>query len=332
MTTSPDGGKPDAASRVSVARRRSRAPGGPSGRLLRPRQDDHREVERAGLQPAVLRRRPDQPAARAAQHLRAVRLPHRRRRPRPDGEDAGVPLHDGHRLAGRHGARDRRRHPAQHRRPAGVRRGGLADRGAPPRRSRRHHRLGLRDARWSSRSASCSASTPSSRASCRSRTAATPARSTSTPTPRTRRPRSSELAERRGYDLSRSYAYSDSITDVHMLEIVGHPHAVNPDKELRRVARERGWPVLVFDRPVALAARMRLPGAAQHAGRAGRGYGGGGRRRDLPRRPQTPGPAHVKGHLDRCGRGRATLAGRQAFGRTKETTTQDPHTSQAPTR
>jgi HAD superfamily hydrolase (TIGR01490 family) len=68
-----------------------------------------------------------------------------------------------------------------------------------------------------------------------------------------------ELAERRGYDLSRSYAYSDSITDVHMLEIVGHPHAVNPDKELRRVARDNQWPVLVFDRPVALAARMRLP-------------------------------------------------------------------------
>jgi HAD superfamily hydrolase (TIGR01490 family) len=67
------------------------------------------------------------------------------------------------------------------------------------------------------------------------------------------------LAEKRGYDLARSYAYSDSITDVHMLEIVGHPHAVNPDKELRRVARERQWPVLVFDRPVALAARMRLP-------------------------------------------------------------------------
>jgi len=68
-----------------------------------------------------------------------------------------------------------------------------------------------------------------------------------------------ELAERRGYDLSRSYAYSDSITDVHMLEIVGHPHTVNPDKELRRVAREHGWPILVFDRPVALGARMRLP-------------------------------------------------------------------------
>ena len=68
-----------------------------------------------------------------------------------------------------------------------------------------------------------------------------------------------ELAERRGYDLSRSYAYSDSITDVHMLEIVGHPRVVNPDKELRRVARDKGWAILVFDRPVALGARMRLP-------------------------------------------------------------------------
>jgi HAD superfamily hydrolase (TIGR01490 family) len=68
-----------------------------------------------------------------------------------------------------------------------------------------------------------------------------------------------ELAATRGYDLARSHAYSDSITDVHMLEIVGHPHAVNPDKELRRIAKERDWPVLVFDRPVALKPRMHLP-------------------------------------------------------------------------
>jgi HAD superfamily hydrolase (TIGR01490 family) len=68
-----------------------------------------------------------------------------------------------------------------------------------------------------------------------------------------------ELAEDKGYDLSRSYAYSDSVTDVHMLEIVGHPYAVNPDRELRRVAMSRGWPVLWFSRPVALTRRMRLP-------------------------------------------------------------------------
>jgi len=68
-----------------------------------------------------------------------------------------------------------------------------------------------------------------------------------------------ELAERRGYDLERSFAYSDSITDVHMLEVVGHPYAVNPDKELRRQAMARQWPVLYFARPVTLRSRMRLP-------------------------------------------------------------------------
>jgi phosphoserine phosphatase len=68
-----------------------------------------------------------------------------------------------------------------------------------------------------------------------------------------------ELAVLKGYDLAASFAYSDSITDVHMLEIVGHPHAVNPDKELRRVARENGWKILVFDRPVALKTRVHLP-------------------------------------------------------------------------
>jgi HAD superfamily hydrolase (TIGR01490 family) len=66
-----------------------------------------------------------------------------------------------------------------------------------------------------------------------------------------------EVADEKGYDLSRSYAYSDSVTDVHMLEAVGHPHAVNPDKELRRIAASRGWPVLVFSKPVALQSRVR---------------------------------------------------------------------------
>jgi HAD superfamily hydrolase (TIGR01490 family) len=70
-----------------------------------------------------------------------------------------------------------------------------------------------------------------------------------------------ELADERGYDLEQSYAYSDSITDVHMLEAVGHPHAVNPDKELRRVAASKGWPVLVFTRPVTLRSRVPLPPA-----------------------------------------------------------------------
>jgi len=66
-----------------------------------------------------------------------------------------------------------------------------------------------------------------------------------------------ELAESEGYDLSRCYAYSDSATDLPMLESVGHPHAVNPDRALRREAVARGWPVLSFDRPVRL--KQRLP-------------------------------------------------------------------------
>ncbi|MGN6782397.1 MAG: HAD family hydrolase [Marmoricola sp.] len=70
-----------------------------------------------------------------------------------------------------------------------------------------------------------------------------------------------DLARKRGYDLDGCYAYSDSVTDVSMLEAVGHPHAVNPDKDLRRIARERDWPVLVFEKPVALRSGMRLPPA-----------------------------------------------------------------------
>jgi HAD superfamily hydrolase (TIGR01490 family) len=66
-----------------------------------------------------------------------------------------------------------------------------------------------------------------------------------------------ELAEREGYDLSRSYAYSDSATDLPMLQAVGHPSAVNPDRALRREAVARGWPVLVFTKPVRL--RHRIP-------------------------------------------------------------------------
>jgi HAD superfamily hydrolase (TIGR01490 family) len=65
-----------------------------------------------------------------------------------------------------------------------------------------------------------------------------------------------ELAAERGYDLSRSFAYSDSATDVPMLEAVGHPYAVNPDRALRKEAAARQWPVLVFDKPVALRSRV----------------------------------------------------------------------------
>jgi HAD superfamily hydrolase (TIGR01490 family) len=65
-----------------------------------------------------------------------------------------------------------------------------------------------------------------------------------------------ELAEACGYDLQQSYAYSDSATDVPMLETVGHPFAVNADRALRKVATERGWPMLTFSNAVPLRERI----------------------------------------------------------------------------
>lgn len=64
------------------------------------------------------------------------------------------------------------------------------------------------------------------------------------------------LAAERGYDLTECYAYSDSFTDVPMLEAVGHPVAVNPDTELRKVAIENHWPIRDFAKPVAMKSRI----------------------------------------------------------------------------
>jgi HAD superfamily hydrolase (TIGR01490 family) len=71
-----------------------------------------------------------------------------------------------------------------------------------------------------------------------------------------------ELAAREGYSLELCYAYSDSITDLPMLEAVGHPSAVNPDRALRKEAVARGWPVLSFSRPVSLRDRIPSPSGA----------------------------------------------------------------------
>ena len=54
------------------------------------------------------------------------------------------------------------------------------------------------------------------------------------------------LAAERGYSLPGCYAYSDSVTDLPLLEAVGNPRVVNPDRALRRIATVRGWPVLSF--------------------------------------------------------------------------------------
>jgi HAD superfamily hydrolase (TIGR01490 family) len=69
------------------------------------------------------------------------------------------------------------------------------------------------------------------------------------------------LAEREGLDLSRCYAYSDSTNDLPMLSLVGHPFAVNPDPDLRTVAREKGWEIRDF-RTARKAVKVGLPAAA----------------------------------------------------------------------
>jgi HAD superfamily hydrolase (TIGR01490 family) len=75
-----------------------------------------------------------------------------------------------------------------------------------------------------------------------------------------------QLAAREGIDLKASYAYSDSESDLPMLEAVGHPVAVNPDAALLRIARERRWDVLRFDR---LGRRLKTAAALGAAAGAG---------------------------------------------------------------
>lgn len=65
-----------------------------------------------------------------------------------------------------------------------------------------------------------------------------------------------ELAARGGIDLEHSFAYSDSINDLPMLEAVGHPVVVNADRALTRLARVRGWETRQFQRPVRVRDRM----------------------------------------------------------------------------
>ena len=79
-----------------------------------------------------------------------------------------------------------------------------------------------------------------------------------------------QVAAREGLDLSASYAYSDSESDLPMLRAVGHPVAVNPDAALARVAREEGWEIMRFDR---LGRRLRIAGSAAAMGLLGVGGG-----------------------------------------------------------
>jgi HAD superfamily hydrolase (TIGR01490 family) len=77
-----------------------------------------------------------------------------------------------------------------------------------------------------------------------------------------------ELAAAEGIDLAASYAYSDSGSDLPMLRTVGHPVVVNPDAELRRVAREEGWEVMRFEQ---LGRRLKAAAAFAFAALVGTG-------------------------------------------------------------
>jgi HAD superfamily hydrolase (TIGR01490 family) len=77
-----------------------------------------------------------------------------------------------------------------------------------------------------------------------------------------------ELAGARGLDLAASWAYSDSASDLPMLRAVGHPVAVNPDRELALVARANGWEILRFE---TLGRRLKVAAALTAAAAAAGG-------------------------------------------------------------
>jgi HAD superfamily hydrolase (TIGR01490 family) len=88
------------------------------------------------------------------------------------------------------------------------------------------------------------------------------------------------LAEHEGLDLTASYAYSDSASDLPMLRLVGHPVAVNPDSTLATTARAERWDVLRFDRlGRRLKAAVGLVGAAVAGGVGSAALAARGRRR-----------------------------------------------------
>jgi HAD superfamily hydrolase (TIGR01490 family) len=79
------------------------------------------------------------------------------------------------------------------------------------------------------------------------------------------------IATEKGYDLGLSYAYTDSAGDLPMLEAVGHPVAVNPDRALERIAGARGWPIVEFSRTRKKVVK-RTTAAAGAAALAGLAY------------------------------------------------------------
>lgn len=84
------------------------------------------------------------------------------------------------------------------------------------------------------------------------------------------------LALREGLDLERCWAYSDSASDLPMLQAVGHPVAVNPDARLERHATEHGWPVVRFHARTKAVIR-RTTQAVGAAGLVAGGFAAGAR-------------------------------------------------------
>ena len=82
--------------------------------------------------------------------------------------------------------------------------------------------------------------------------------------------RVSALAQERNLDLLRSFAYSDSVNDLPLLELVGNPVAMNPDRHLLQVARRQGWQII----DLRVARRRTLLGSAVGAGAAAVGAAG----------------------------------------------------------
>jgi HAD superfamily hydrolase (TIGR01490 family) len=119
-----------------------------------------------------------------------------------------------------------------------------------------------------------------------------------------------KLMADRGYDADRCYAYSDSASDLPMMQLVGNPVAVNPDRGMMAVAHRRGWPVVEFNRPGKRVARLTAASVAS-ATAAGVGYGVGRRhgfRRGLRQLPPSKSLLQAPKSLVSGGRG---FAGRR---------------------
>jgi HAD superfamily hydrolase (TIGR01490 family) len=85
-----------------------------------------------------------------------------------------------------------------------------------------------------------------------------------------------DLAKWENFDLGQCYAYSDSASDLPMMEAVGHPVAVNPDAKLERIAHHNGWPIVVFSKRTKAVVR-RTTKALGTVGVAAAGFAAGTR-------------------------------------------------------